>query len=334
MKYLGLISSAASGKLGGVVASHNRGGQYFRKHSIPTQPRTSAVRVQRNALAAFSSAFRNLGATNISGWNALAATVTLKSKLGTTYHPTGQQLYVSCAKHLTEIGITSIPSTAPTIPTFPAIGTFTMASHSADTTVSTMTYTVSPSWSDNYGVVVRASSVQSTGRTFIGKSAYRTLAGYSSGGDVPADFFTIYTDKFGPLPQAGNISFMVKLIDPSSGFAGAAVSSALTFSQPVGTNLYSITAANKTLSLATGTVTLTPVLTDNDSFTGAISWSLLNLPAGATYSCSANPDASAPTITISKGSLTTSSEGAYSCSVVGAYGTFTATATFTLTVAA
>ena len=57
MKYIGLLSSAASGKLGGIVASHNRGGQYFRHHSIPVQSRTPAQRLVRYALAAFSAAF-------------------------------------------------------------------------------------------------------------------------------------------------------------------------------------------------------------------------------------------------------------------------------------
>ena len=95
MKYIGLLSSAASGKLGGIVASHNRGGTYFRHHAVPVQPRTPAQTAVRNQLQGFSSAFKNLTPTQIAGWNALALTVTLKSKLGTTYNPTGQQLFVS-----------------------------------------------------------------------------------------------------------------------------------------------------------------------------------------------------------------------------------------------
>ena len=106
MKYIGLLSSAASGKLGGIVASHNRGGTYFRHHAVPVQPRTPAQTLVRNQLQGFSSAFKSLTQAQIAGWNALALTVTLKSKLGTTYNPTGQQLFVSCNKHRAAINIT------------------------------------------------------------------------------------------------------------------------------------------------------------------------------------------------------------------------------------
>jgi len=60
MKYIGLLSSAASGKLGGIVASHNRGGTYFRHHAVPVQPRTPAQTLVRNQLQGFSSAFKSL----------------------------------------------------------------------------------------------------------------------------------------------------------------------------------------------------------------------------------------------------------------------------------
>ena len=75
MKYIGLLSSAASGKLGGVVASHNRNGSYMRRHVIPVQPRTPAQRAVRDQFSGLSSAFRNLGASTIAGWNALANSV-------------------------------------------------------------------------------------------------------------------------------------------------------------------------------------------------------------------------------------------------------------------
>ena len=123
MKYIGLLSSAASGKLGGVVASHNRGGQYFRQHKIPTQPRTAAQKLVRNQLQSFSAAFKALTASQVAGWNALGLTVTLKSKLGTTYHPTGQQLFVSCNKHLANIGVTTLLSNPPSIPSIPGFTT-------------------------------------------------------------------------------------------------------------------------------------------------------------------------------------------------------------------
>jgi hypothetical protein len=60
----------------------------------------------------------------------------------------------------------------------------------------------------------------------------------------------------------------------------------------------------------------------------------LNLPAGATYTAVPNPSATAPTITISKGTLTTAAEGAYPIQVQASYGSFSVTANATLTVTA
>ena len=337
MKYIGLLSSAASGKLGGVVASHNRGGTYFRHHSIPVQPRTPAQRAVRNQLAAFSSAFKSLTSAQISGWNALGNTVTLKSKLGTTYNPTGQQLFVSCNKHLAELGISTVLQTAPTIPTIPSISALSITqggTSGAPATVTAINYSVSPALPANFGVVIRASSVQTAGRTFIGKSLYRTLQGYYPASSAPASLFSIFTTKFGPLPQNGIISFSFKLVDPVSGFAGPAVTATYQFYQPVGTDLFSITATNESLSIATGSVVLPVTITVNGTFDGAVSWQVLNLPAGATYTIAPNPSASAPTVTINKGTLTTAAEAAYPIQVQASYGSFSVTANATLTVTA
>ena len=278
MKYIGLLSSAASGKLGGVVASHNRGGSYFRHHTIPTQPRTSAQRAVRNQLASLSSAFRNIGAANIAGWNALGSTVTLKSKLGTTYHPTGQQLFVSCNKHLLEAGINTELDIAPTIPTIPGIGTFAITQPSPGSAVTTIPWTVAGGLDSGMAVVVRATSVQSAGRTFAGKSLYRTLGYANPASGLTADFFTLYTDKFGALPQAGVANFSLKYVDPSSGFAGPLVTASMAFSQPSGSDLFSFTMTSNpvTLSIGTGTVNDVVILTGHGTFGGAISWSVID----------------------------------------------------------
>ena len=63
-----------------------------------------------------------------------------------------------------------------------------------------------------------------------------------------------------------------------------------------------------------------------------MSWQVLNLPAGATYTVVPNPSASAPTVTINKGTLTTAAEGAYPIQVQASYGSFGVTANATLTI--
>lgn len=334
MKYIGLISSAASGKLGGIVASHNRGGTYFRHHSIPVQPRTAAQRLVRNQLAAFSSAFKALTAAQIAGWNALGSTVTLKSKLGTTYNPTGQQLFVSCNKHLAEIGITTQLSTAPTIPSIPGITAFSLSQTTPGDTVTTITPSISPALPSNFGIVLRASSVQTTGRTFIGKSLYRSIAGYNPATSLPGNLFSAYTGKFGPLPQAGIISIALKYVDPASGFAGPEVTATTTFSQPSGTDLFSIVvgAQSGTTTSGSGSVTFAVTPTAIGGFSGAVNYSASGLPADCTYAFTHNPLAvgTANTMTVTAASAT---PGSYPINVIVTYGSFSVSTPATLTIA-
>lgn len=50
MLFRGTWIGPASGKLNGNVASHNRGGQYLRVHTIPTDPNTATQRLMRQAI--------------------------------------------------------------------------------------------------------------------------------------------------------------------------------------------------------------------------------------------------------------------------------------------
>ena len=335
MKYIGLLSSAASGKLGGIVASHNRGGTYFRHHAVPVQPRTPAQTLVRNQLQGFSSAFKSLTQAQIAGWNALALTVTLKSKLGTTYNPTGQQLFVSCNKHLAAINITTLLTNAPTIPSIPGFTSFTVATTSAYgyTTAITGTYTPSPSAS--FGIELRASSVLSAGRTFVGKSQFRTLAGYNPATGLTTDLLTPFLAKFGPLPSSGMIAYELRYIDPASGFAGAPIRATVSFQQTPEGSLFALSVASVASSLSAGTPVakaVTWTYTQNGGFTGAVQWAITGLPTGVTASISANPDASEPTITLIASAAAII--GTYTCAVQGTFGSFVNSTPLTVTVVA
>ena len=335
MKYIGLLSSAASGKLGGIVASHNRGGTYFRHHAIPVQPRTPAQVGVRNQLAAFSSAFKSLTQTQIAGWNALGLTVTLKSKLGTSYNPTGQQLFVSCNKHLAAINIAAVLTNAPTIPSIPGFTSFTVANTSAYGYTTALTATYTPALSASFGVELRATSVQSAARSFFGKSQFRTLAGYNPATALTTDLLTPFLAKFGPLPSSGAIAYELKYIDPVSGFAGAAIRATVSFQQsPVG-SLFTLSAASVAASLSAGTPVsklVSATLVNHGAFTGAILWSIANLPVGVTATIGTNPDAAFPVVDLVASA--SSIIGAYTASLVGTFGSFVSSTPLSITIVA
>lgn len=335
MKYIGLLSSAASGKMGGIVASHNRGGQYFRKHSIPTQPRTAAQKLVRNQLQAFSAAFKSLTAAQVQGWNSLALTVTLKSKLGTTYHPTGQQLFVSCNKHLANVGITTQLSNAPSIPSIPGLTTFTASPVGSGTTVTGWGLAVTPNLPANFAVQVRATAVLSGGRSFIGKSQYRNVWGINPSPTQPtnATIFSAYTARFGPLPATGQVGFQLRLVDPVSGFAGTPVSVIAAFTQSSAGVSFVLSAGAPSGTFAHATAAVAVVITPG-SVTGgpvAIDYSATGIPAGCTYNFTANPLTSSSAATFNLIGSAGASAGTYVITINGNFGTFNASTTVSIT---
>jgi hypothetical protein len=337
MKIISLMFSAASGKLGGIVASHNRGGAYIRHHSIPTQPRTAAQKLVRNQLQAFSAAFKSLTASQIAGWNALGATVSLKSKLGTTYHPTGQQLFVSCNKHLANVGITTQLSNAPTIPSIPGMTTFTGSPTGNGATVSDFGLATTPNLDPGYAVQIRATAAMSNGRTFVGKSAYRNVWGIQPAPSQPANaaIFSAYIARFGPLPASGQVGFLMRYVDPVSGFVGTPVSVLVAFTQSSAGVSYTLTAGTPggTLTAAglAATVVITPGNLVPGGFTGALSYSVTGIPSGAAGGFASDSKAANLTNTLYINKVGTVATGTYAITVTAQYGSATASVTFNIT---
>lgn len=74
MKYKGTFASDLSGKLGGIVASHNKAGGYFRAFTTPTQPNTVIQSWARARFASASSAWHGLTDPQKNIWNLFAVT--------------------------------------------------------------------------------------------------------------------------------------------------------------------------------------------------------------------------------------------------------------------
>jgi hypothetical protein len=88
-----ILDTPRSGSVAGVTASRNRFGQYYRTRAIPVQPRTPKQTANRGRLTAGSSAWRTLSDAQRTGWNDYADQVTRSGSLGSSYSPTGAQLY-------------------------------------------------------------------------------------------------------------------------------------------------------------------------------------------------------------------------------------------------
>lgn len=115
MKFLGTVIGAASGSLNGITASHNKGGQYFRKRSIPTNPNSSRQQTMRAAFGSAVNAWANLlTETTRLEWKTYAQNVTFTDKLGQPLQLSGQQAFIRSYSLRAWLGLT-LTTSAPTI---------------------------------------------------------------------------------------------------------------------------------------------------------------------------------------------------------------------------
>lgn len=93
-----------SGRVEGVVHARNKGGSYVRRMSIPVNAATTFQQGVRNALAAASSAWRDLSASDQAAWVAWASTHPVINRLGAAILLTGQQAYVQANRNAFSAG--------------------------------------------------------------------------------------------------------------------------------------------------------------------------------------------------------------------------------------
>lgn len=95
MLFKPLLGTALSGALGGIVASHNRGGAYFRANTIGTDPGTPQQIIVRTLLTNLALAWQTeVSASFREGWETYAANVPVTNRIGEQIFLTGQQMYI------------------------------------------------------------------------------------------------------------------------------------------------------------------------------------------------------------------------------------------------
>lgn len=95
MKLTPMLGGAYSGSFGGLTASHNKGGQYLRRRSVPTNPNTSRQSLVRGLAAALMVDWsQTLTEPQRQSWRDYAANVTVTDKLGQPMFLSGVNWYV------------------------------------------------------------------------------------------------------------------------------------------------------------------------------------------------------------------------------------------------
>lgn len=94
MLFKPLLGDQLSGSIGGVTASHNRGGTYFRQRATPTNPNS----VQQQAVRGFFSQLAGLWVDTLTqvqrdGWDTYALMVELPNRIGDPRNVGGLGMY-------------------------------------------------------------------------------------------------------------------------------------------------------------------------------------------------------------------------------------------------
>lgn len=109
MLFVPTIGAKLSGKIGGIVASHNRGGAYFRLAVVPTNPNTLFQQAVRTAVAALTSAWQDsLTQAQRDAWQVYADNVTVVNRIGESVNISGIAHFIRSNVARLQNGLVSI----------------------------------------------------------------------------------------------------------------------------------------------------------------------------------------------------------------------------------
>jgi hypothetical protein len=183
MKYKGTLVSNMSGSMGGVTASHNAGGPYFRQRVVPVNSNTPYQQAVRNWLTILAADWsQTLSSAQRDAWSAYAEAVPYVDALGEQRYITGLAMYCACTSVRFVLGLTKVLA-APTTLTKP---TFTMPVYTVTApSTGSLAFTNTDSWAGEVGgaMALFTARGQGLGINYF-KGPYR-YAGKVSGAATP-----------------------------------------------------------------------------------------------------------------------------------------------------
>ena len=211
------------GKINGNVYSKNKGGAYVRVRVKPSNPRSSAQSAVRGAFTTNSQAWRALTDNQRASWLQGAINFQRSNRVGDKHILSGNALYQSLNKNLSDVGIAAI-STCPA----PAdVTPVTVATAVASTGGQTLVITLGGAVPTGTSIKVFASETTSAGVNSVG-TKLRQIASFAAAHAAALTLTTPYLAKFGTVGAAGSkIFYKIVPVNAVTGQAGAAVSNVI-----------------------------------------------------------------------------------------------------------
>lgn len=169
MLFSSQIISRGSGSIGGLVASHNSGGNYFRARVTPVNPNTPAQALVRGIMAMLSNRWVNvLTQVQRDAWELYAVNVPLSGPLGDTRNVGGIGMYIRGNLMKSHQGIT-LADDAPTIFDTGDFTPVVLDSATTSTQLCNLTFTEADDWvgEDNAMLLFHTGPAQNPGINYF-----------------------------------------------------------------------------------------------------------------------------------------------------------------------
>lgn len=211
MLFKSALITQASGSIGGITASRNKGGMYFRARAIPTDPGSQFQVIVRNAQAQISARWNDvLTQIQRDEWQVYADNVTLPNPLGDQRNVSGIAMYSRSNTIRLAVGLDPVDD-GPAIfslPSFsdPSVAAFVDAADTYD-----IAFENTDAWANEDGgaMLVYGSRPQNPGIKFF-KGPYR-FAGLIVGAVAPPTSPETITSPF-PFIDGQQLFFQTRVV--------------------------------------------------------------------------------------------------------------------------
>lgn len=208
----GAIVVAGRNKIGGHVASANRGGAYFRTKVTPINPRTSFQNTVRARLTSLSQAWRGLTDVQREGWNAAVSQFSRTDIFGDIRNPSGVNLYQRLNNNLLAVGEAAIDD----VPAVAEVEVVDLIGITAVRLPQALSIDLSAAVPATSKVKVFATPSLSPGINFV-SSEYRQIGFLDVDSPTPVDLLALYTARFGDLVQNQKVFVAIEFVNIDTG---------------------------------------------------------------------------------------------------------------------
>jgi len=209
----GPLAGQLSGRVGGIVFSRNRGGDYVRNGPSPVNPQSAYQTAVRNALSLASSGWDNADDAERASWRTWAADHPVRNRIGESIRLQGNAAFVALNARLAFLG-TAIVESPPVLnapdPLLSITGSFDIGAGNFQ-----LAYTATPLGA-GLKLWVLGCLLGSPAVTFY-RNRLRHFYTSAAAAASPADLQASFTARFGAPVVGQKVVFRAGVLDGTSG---------------------------------------------------------------------------------------------------------------------